>query len=400
MAKTLHRLTARQIRADLSHGLHHDGGGLYLQNRPHGGRSWLFRFSHDGKQHWMGLGSIEETPIKQARDLAAQYRGELRQGINPLAKRKRAHAAVVASTSRALTFADSVDKFLQAKGAQWSNPKHAGQWRSTLETYAVPLIGRKAVSEIETSDVMAVLSPIWLEKTETASRLRGRIEKVLDWATVGGYRQGDNPARWRGHLKELLADPIAAKDQQHFPALPYTEAPDFIKALRPRSGIAALAAEFVILTAARTNMVRGAEWSEIDLDSKVWTVPGNRMKGKKNRRREHRIPLSSRAVAILETVKGLHSVVVFPSTKDRPLSESGMLALLKRMKRTDITMHGFRSTFRDWAAETTGHPADVVEMALAHVISNKAEAAYRRGDLFEKRRALMDDWAAYLEGAQ
>jgi integrase len=398
MAKTLHRLTPRQVRGTLSHGLHHDGGGLYLQNRPHGGRSWLFRFTHDGKQHWMGLGSLEHVPLKQARDEAARCRDELRQGINPLAKRNREHTHRVISTSRAMTFSRAVEKFLAAKSPAWSNPKHAKQWVSTLNTYAAP-IGNKPVSEIDTNDVMAVVSPIWLEKTETASRLRGRIEKVLDWCTVGGYRQGDNPARWRGHLKELLANPTTAKNQQHFNALPYQEAPQFISELRKRRGMAARAAEFVILTAARTNMLRGARWDEIDFNAKVWTVPAERMKGKKNRRREHRIPLCARAVEILRTLQGLHAEIVFPSTKNKPLSENAMLALLRRMKRSDLTMHGFRSTFRDWAAETTPHPSDVVEMALAHVIANKSEAAYRRGDLLEKRRLLMDDWATYLEGS-
>lgn len=389
---------ARQIKGDLPHGLYHDGGGLYLQNRPHGGRSWLFRFAHDDKPHWMGLGSLAEVSLKQARDLAARYRDELRLGINPLSKRNRERTAVVAASSRSLTFKSAVDEFLRAKSAQWSSPKHAAQWRSTLETYALPVLGSKPVSEIETTDIMAVLSPIWLEKTETASRVRGRMEKILDWCAVGGYRQGDNPARWRGHLKELLADPVAAKDQRHFAALPYADAPTFITALRTRAGVAALAAEFSILTAARTNMVRGARWSEFDLDAALWTVPAERMKGRKNRRRDHRVPLSARAVEILKSAQGLHAQVVFPIGDGRSLSENAMLALLKRMGRKDITMHGFRSTFRDWAAETTAHPSDVVEMALAHVITNKAEAAYRRGDLLEKRRALMDEWAAYLEG--
>lgn len=398
MAKTLHRLTSRQVSGELPDGLHHDGGGLYLQNRPHGGRSWLFRFTHDGKQHWMGLGSVEHVSLKEAREQAEQCRVELRQGINPLAKRNREHSHRVTTTSRAMTFSKAVEKFLEAKAPQWSNPKHAGQWESTLNTYAVPIIGSKPVSEIDTSDVMAVLSPIWLAKTETASRLRGRIEKVLDWCTVAKYRQGDNPARWRGHLKELLADPVAAKNQQHLPALPYKDAPGFIGALRTRQGTSALAAEFVILTAARTNMVRGARWDEIDLEAKVWTVPADRMKGKKNKRREHRVPLSDRAVEILRIVQDLHAEIVFPSTQNKPLSENAMLALLRRMGRSDVTMHGFRSTFRDWASETTSHPSDVVEMALAHVITNKAEAAYRRGDLLEKRRKLMNDWAAYLEG--
>ncbi|MCL7744353.1 tyrosine-type recombinase/integrase [Guyparkeria hydrothermalis] len=401
MAKTLHRLTARQVTAkSLPPGVHHDGGGLYLQNREHGHRSWLFRFTHDGKRHWMGLGSIEELPLAEAREQAAAFRAEVKRGINPMSKRRENYAATVSRTSRAMTFEKAMDRFLAAKSAQWSNDKHAKQWRSTLTQYALPKLGSMPVSEITTDDVLRVLEGQWLKKTETMNRVRGRIEKILDWATAAKHREGDNPARWRGNLKELLADPTTAKNEQHFAALPYDQVADFVGDLRGRAGMSAKAAEFVILTAARTTMVRGATWDEIDLEARVWTIPAERMKGRKNQRREHKIPLSDRAVEILESVRGDHPEIVFPSTTGRAMSENAMLALLKRMDRRDVTIHGFRSTFRDWAAETTHYPHEVVEMALAHTIKNKAEAAYRRGDLLEKRRALMQEWADYCQPAK
>lgn len=398
MAKTLHRLTARQVIAkSLPSGLHHDGGGLYLQNRDHGHRSWLFRFTHDGKRHWMGLGSIEETALSEAREQAAQFRAEVKRGINPMTQRRAQIAATVSRTSRAMTFESAMDRFLASKSAQWSNEKHAKQWRSTLTRYALPKLGKMPVAEITTDDVLRVLEGEWLEKTETMNRVRGRIEKILDWATAAKHREGDNPARWRGNLKELLADPTTTKNEQHFAALPYDQVPEFVAELHGRPGMSAKATEFTILTAARTTMVRGATWSEIDLEARVWTVPAERMKGRKNQRREHKIPLSDRAVEILESVQGDHPEIVFPSTSGRAMSSNTMLALLKRMDRSDVTIHGFRSSFRDWAAETTSYPHEVVEMALAHTIKNKAEAAYRRGDLLKKRRALMQDWAEHCQ---
>ncbi|MFA7522995.1 MAG: integrase family protein [Halothiobacillaceae bacterium] len=273
MAKTLHRLTVRQVRAkSLPFGLHHDGGGLYLQNREHGHRSWLFRFTHDGKRHWMGLGSVEETSLAEGRELAAQYRAEVKRGINPMTKRRERIAAAVSRTSRIMTFENAMDRFLAAKAPQWSNEKHAKQWRSTLTRYALPKLGGMPVAEITTDDVLRVLEGEWLNKTETMNRVRGRIEKILDWSTAAKHREGDNPARWRGNLKELLADPTTAKNEQHFAALPYDEIAEFVSGLRKRSGMSARAAEFTILTAARTAMTRGAAWDEIDLEARVWTT--------------------------------------------------------------------------------------------------------------------------------
>jgi integrase len=291
-----------------------------------------------------------------------------------------------------LTFAECAEKYVDSQAPGWSNPKHVAQWRSTLTKLAGPVIGHLPVDQVNTPLILRCLEPIWTTKTETASRLRGRIESVLDWSAVRGYRKGDNPARWRGHLDKLLPRPTRVVRVKHYPALPFTDVGQFMQQLRKDTGVASRALELLILTAARTNEVILAKWSEIDLNAKVWVVPAEHMKAK----RKHRVPLSTASIGALEAVKGLDKTYVFPGhRRNSHLSNAAMLQVLKRLDRAGITVHGFRSTFRDWCAESTNYPADVAEMALAHALRDKTEAAYRRGDLFEKRARLMTDWARY-----
>jgi integrase len=294
-----------------------------------------------------------------------------------------------------MTFREGAETYIAAHKAGWKNPKHAAQWPATLATYVYPVFGDLPVQAIDTGLVMKALEPIWTAKPETATRVRGRIESVIDWATARGYRQGENPARWRGHLENLFPKKSKVRRVEHHPALPYDEIGAFTASLRGQGGIGARALEFLILTAARTGEVIGARWDEFDLAQKVWTVPAERMKAGK----EHRVPLSAPALAIVEAMRETReSEFVFPGGKrGKPLSNMAMLKLLKRMGRDDLTAHGFRSSFRDWAAESTGFPSEVVEMALAHMVGDKVEAAYRRGDLFAKRRQLMEAWARYCE---
>ena len=292
-----------------------------------------------------------------------------------------------------MTFKEAAENYITAHEKGWKNAKHGAQWSSTLKTYAYPIIGSIGVAEVETAHVMRILEPIWATKTETASRVRGRIESVLDWATVRGYRKGDNPARWRGHIEHLLAARNNIAPVEHHAALPFNEIGAFMIDLRQRSGFGTWALEFSILTAARSGEVRGAKWAEIDLDGKVWTIPAARMKAK----REHRIPLSDDALALLVTIPRVDGTdLVFPSTKGTELSDATLTATIKRMG-ANVTAHGFRSTFRDWAGETTAYPREVIEHALAHQLKDKAEAAYARGSLFDKRRRLMEDWAKFCK---
>ena len=299
------------------------------------------------------------------------------------------------NAAKAMTFRDCAARYIASHRAGWRNPKHAAQWEATLATYAGPVMGGLSVQAIDTALVLKVLEPIWTTKPETAGRVRGRIESVLDWAKVRGYRAGENPARWRGHLDKLLPARSKVRRVEHHAALPYAELPGFLMSLRDQEGIAARALEFAIVTAARTGEVIGARWSEIDLLEKIWTVPPGRMKAGK----EHRVPLSARALAILEEMqphRHAEDSFVFPGAKlGRPLSNMAFLMLLRRMGRDDLTAHGFRSSFRDWAAERTNFPSEVAEMALAHMVGSKVEAAYRRGDLFEKRSRLMAAWATF-----
>jgi integrase len=332
------------------------------------------------------------TP-EEARTAAGKARRLVLEGIDPIEARRTQREARMIAEAKRLTFAQCVDRYLDAHADGWRNPKHRAQWRATLKTYAGKVLGPLDVAAVDTGLVLRVLEPIWKSKTETASRLRGRIESVLDWATVHRLRQGPNPAQWKGHLDKLLAAPTKVSKVRHHPALPFAEVGAFMGELREQLGIGAAALEFTVLCAARTGEVRGATWAEFDLDAHVWTIPADRMKAQ----REHRVPLSAAARAVLKKMdESRLGEFVFPGAKEgRPLSDMSLTAVLRRMKRDGITVHGFRSTFRDWAAEQTGYPQHLIEMALAHTIANKTEAAYRRGDLLDKRARLMAEWARY-----
>ena len=376
-------------------GRHADGSGLHLLVKPTGARSWVYRFMLNGKSRDVGLGTAGPggMSLADARDAAAVLRLKVKAGTDPLAERERDAAQALATAQAAkvagTTFKDVAATYMAANEGSWRNPKHRQQWGNTLATYVYPVVGDLPVADVDTTHVLTILEPIWKGKAETASRVRGRIETILDAAKARGYRQGENPARWRGHLAQIL--PARTRlSRGHHKAIAYDAIPDFVRALHKREAVAALALEFVTLTAARSGEVIGARWSEVDLAKAIWTVPADRMKAGK----EHRVPLSPRAVAILESLKPLGSEWLFPSAKGGKLSGMAMAMLMRRMK-VDATVHGFRSGFRDWAAECTGYAHEVAEMALAHTIENKVERAYRRGDLFDKRRRLMDDWATY-----
>ena len=400
MARQIHRLTSDFVAAVAQPGRYPDGGGLYLQVGPTGSKSWLLRYMSAGKSREMGLGPLSTVTLAEARKRAKQHKLKLLDGIDPIAEREAKRRAEKLKAALATTFDECAEAYIKAHQGGWRNAKHAEQWRSTLAVYASPVFGSLPVQAVDTAQVMKALEPIWVEKTETANRVRGRIEKVLDWAKVRGYRDGENPARWRGHLDKLLPARRKVQKVEHFAALPYAEMGEFMRALRAQEGNATLALELVILTACRTSEVVNARWAEFDLEGKVWTIPGERMKSG----REHRVPLSDAAVAVLRTMQArAEGDYVFAGGKtNKPLSSMAMLVLLKRMGRGDLTVHGFRSTFRDWAAEMTNFPREVAEMALAHAVKDQTEAAYRRGDLFEKRRKLMQAWAEYCgrEGAK
>jgi integrase len=406
MGRQLHKLSPAAIRNAKRPGLYGDGAGLWLDvhertdvsgKKLAPGKSWIFRFMLNGRARSMGLGALHTVSLAEARDRARAARQKLLDGVDPLDQREAARAAAALEAAKAITFKTAAEQFIEAHKAGWKNAKHAEQWPATLETYAYPIIGALPVQAIDTGLVLKVLEPIWTTKPETANRVRGRIENVLDWARVRGYRTGDNPARWKGHLDQTLPAKAKVRQAKHHAALPYAQIGDFVPALRAQNGTAARAMEFTILTAARTGEVIGARWNEIDLDEKLWVVPAERMKAG----REHRVPLAPRAVEILKSLrpaKGEPKADAFVFGGDKPgmaLSNMAMLALLKRMGRGDLTVHGFRSTFRDWAAERTSYPSEVAEMALAHTVSDKVEAAYRRGDMFQKRRRLAEAWASY-----
>lgn len=382
MARKINRLNARAVATITKHGRHADGGGLYLSISPNGGRRWVFLFRWHGKPTEIGLGSARDVTLARARELASQARAKLAEGINPKDARR---------PSKGATFGECADRVIEAMRPSWRNSKHAAQWEMTLRDYAAPL-RRLPVDKIATDDVLSVLKPFWNEKPETASRLRGRIERVLDAAKAQGLRNGENPARWRGHLDQLLPK-RQHLSRGHHAAMPYADLPTFMHELQSRQATAALALEFAILTAARSGEVLGAEWNEFDLDRAVWTIPPARMKAG----REHRVPLSKRAIKIAKAMNEVRNCdFVFPGQKaGKSLSVMALEMVLRRMKVGGVTVHGFRSSFRDWSAECTHFTNEVCEAALAHMIENKAEAAYRRGDLFDKRRKLMEAWAFY-----
>lgn len=394
MVRGFNRLTALAVTRTKMPGMYPDGGGLYLQVTKTGSKSWLFRFMLQGRARVMGLGPLHTVSLAEARAKAAEARKLRVAGIDPIEARKAEINKANLESAKAISFKIAAEKYIESHKPSWRNARHAAQWASTLDTYVYPVLGDLPVQGIDVALVMKVLEPIWIKKTETASRIRGRIEAVLDWSSARGYRLGDNPARWRGHLQNLLPARSKVQRVKHLPALRYEEIGGFMTVLRDREGIAACALEFTILTATRTSETIGARWSEIDLGKKEWLIPVERIKGGK----EHRVPLSGRAVAILKEMIGgtADEDFVFPGArKGRHLGTMAMLSLLKRMKRSDITVHGFRSTFRDWTAERTSYPRDVAEAALAHVIPDAVERAYRRGDLFQKRRRLMDEWAGF-----
>ncbi len=395
MAREHKKLNALMVSRAKERGYYADGGGLYLQVSASGAKSWVFRFKKEGKLREMGLGPAHTITLVEAREQAIDCRKQRLLDIDPIEARREGEAANRLAKSKEMTFRQCAEAYIDAHKASWSNAKHAAQWPSTLQTYAYPVFGEAPVQSIDVGLVTKAIEPIWQTKTETASRLRGRIESVLDWAAVRGFRQGDNPARWKGHLDKLLPQRERVQRVVHHAALPYLEIGAFMGLLREQGSTSALALEFLILTATRTNEVIGATWAEFDLDAALWTIPATRMKAK----REHRVPLSKPALAL---VRNLHanrsSDFVFPGAKaDRALSNMALLMLRKRMKRDGLTIHGFRSTFRDWAAERTNFPREVAEHALAHSLPNKVEAAYQRSDLFEKRRLMMEEWATFCD---
>jgi integrase len=396
MGRHIHRLTDRQIKSakppqDRRGIMLSDGGNLLLQvSRSASGddfnRSWIFRYELDGKRHDLGLGPLDTLNLAEARAKARSLRQKLLDGIDPHTEREQQRAdrlAKLAERARAMTFRECAMRCIASHEDGWRNHDHRRQWRASLEQYAHPVIGDLPVDEIATPHVVKVLEPIWKDIPETASRVRGRIEKVLGWATVRGFRSGDNPARWRGHLAELFPAKGKLAPAKHHSALAFTDVPALMAELAATDHVAARAVEFTILTAARAGEILGATWDEIDLKAKTWTIPASRMKAK----REHRVPLSDRAHALLRAI---------PRTDKRvfPIGERAMLTLIQE-RRPGVTVHGFRSSFRDWASERTNYPPVVAEQALAHTIGSKVERAYHRTDLFEKRRRLMADWAAW-----
>jgi integrase len=387
------KLTAVKADKVKAPGYYGDGGGLFLQVSRYRTKSWVFRFKVHGRLREMGLGSLDTYGLAEARERARGCRKLRDEGKDPIEERNAARLQAKLEAAKAMTFEQCAERYIAAHRAGWRNGKHRDQWASTLATYVNPLFGALPVRAIDTALVMRAVEPIWNEKPETASRVRGRIESILDWAAARGFRQGENPARWRGHLDKLLPKKTKVRRVEHHTALPYREIGTFIDDLRRQEGVGARALEFAMLTAARTGEAIGARWDEFDLADRLWTIPAERMKAGK----EHRVPLSEAVVAILEDLQKVrHGDFVFPGGRaGRPISNMAMAMTLRRMARGELTVHGFRSTFRDWASERTGFPREVAEMALAHTVTDAVERAYRRGDLFTKRRQLMDAWAKF-----
>lgn len=387
------RLTALAVRKMQTPGYYCDGAGLYLQVVESGAKSWIFRFKLNGKQRDMGLGPVHTVTLAEARSRARACRLLVLDGQDPIEARRASKLAEALERAQVTTFDQCAQGYIQAHRSSWKNAKHAAQWESTLSTYASPIIGGLPVGAVDTDLIVKVLAPIWQSKTETASRLRGRLESILDWATTSRFRQGDNPARWRGHLENLLANPGRAKRVVHHPALPWQEIGSFMMALRAQEGVGAKAVQLAILTAARSGEVRLATWEEIDVEAALWTIPADRMKAG----REHRVPLSRAALELLNAMPRIGELIFPGARQGKPLSDMSLSAVLRRMGRGDVTVHGFRSTFRDWCSESTNFPREVCEHALAHSLPDKVEAAYRRGDLIEKRTLLMQAWSDYCE---
>jgi integrase len=390
MARAFNRLKDLTVKRATKPGLYPDGAGLYLRVGPTGAKAWVFRYRRDGRLHDLGLGPLHTISLAAARQRAQKCREQRLDGIDPLEAKRAGRDAARVTAAKAMTFEDCAAAYIAAHQAAWSNTKHRKQWPATLTAYAYPVFGALSVQAVDTALVMKVLEPLWNIRTETASRLRGRIESVLDWAKTRGYREGDNPARWRGHLDNQLPKKSRVKPVEHLAALPYAEIVSFMAALRRREGVTARALEFLILTAARVGEVAGATWDEINRDERLWTIPANRMKGG----REHRVPLSDAAMAVIE-----HMAACRQSDQIFPRRGAALLAVLRDLRAGNATIHGFRSSFRDWAAEIRGFPAEVAEMALAHRVGSAVEQAYRRSDLFARRRQLAEAWAAFCAGS-
>jgi integrase len=393
MAKSVQLLSPTAL-ASKREGLHHDGAGLYLQVK-NGGRSWVFRYMRNGKARHMGLGPIADVSLAKARRKAAECRSLLHDGIDPLDARKANIEAAKLSAAKSVTFRQCAERYIEAHKSGWRNAKHAAQWLSTLGAYAFPLLGPLPVQAIDTGLVMKVLQPIWAKKTETATRVRQRIEAVLNWATTRGFRKGDNPARWRGHLANLLPKASKVHKVTHFEAMPYEDLPSFFTDLAKRNTISAKALAFTILTVARSGETRNATLGDVDFKKAIWVVPPERTKSS----REHRVPLTKEALALLRDLPHLRNdaeALLFPSANNRALSDTAMRKYLQDdLKKSGLTVHGFRSTFRVWAAERTNAPREIAEAALGHVIGDRTEAAYLRSDFFARRRKLMEMWAKF-----
>jgi integrase len=394
MARTLNRLTTKFIESKRRRpGMYADGGGLYLRVAEGGSKQWIYRYITNGRCRDMGIGPSHVLTLAEARERARTASKLRLDGIDPIDHKRAQRGAAAADAAKAMTFRQCAAGFIRDNGAKWTNAKHRHAWESTLVKYVYPALGESPVGLIDTPLVLKVLKPLWRRIPETASRVRGRIEAVLGWATVHHYRSGDNPARWQNHLQQALPARSEVVKVEHHPALPYAQMSDFMEKLRQDSSVMARCLEFIALTAARLGEATNALWSEIDLKARTWTIPADRMKAGK----EHKVPLSDAAMAILKEMLAIRqSDYVFPGYKQgRPLGHNVMPVLVKRVSGMDITVHGLRSTFRDWAAERTSFPNEIAEMALAHAIPNAVEAAYRHGDLFEKRRRLIDAWAEY-----
>ena len=391
------KLTALGVARLKTPGMYGDGHGLWLQVTGKGGKSWIFRFKIAGRAREMGLGSAHAFSLAEARERARECRKLTADGIDPVEVRKEKRQEAALEVAKAVTFRTCAEAYMEAHKAGWRSGKHAVQWPSSLQNHVYPVIGDLPVQAIDTGLVMKVLEPIWTTRSETATRVRARIESVLDWATTHGYRRGENPARWRGHLQNLLPKRSRVKWVQHYAALPFKQMPAFMVDLRAQNSVSARALEFVILTAVRSGEATGALWSEIDMKVGIWTVPAERMKAGV----EHRVPLSAPALAVLQQMRGLNDTLVFVGSRSkRRLSDKVLRSMLVKVSRVDATVHGFRSSFRDWAGECTAFPRDLAEMALAHAVGDATERAYRRSDLFEKRRELMDAWAAFIVGSK
>lgn len=401
MARSIGRLTALKVEKAKEPGMYGDGGGLYLRVSDTGAKNWILRFMLDRRPRWMGLGPLTLYGLADARARALDARRKRHDGIDPIEARRAERARRRLDAAKAITFKQCAEDYINSHRAGWRNAKHKYQWPATLSAYAYPVIGTMPVQAVDTGLVLKVLQPLWTAKPETAGRVRQRMESILDFAKVRGYRDGENPARWRGHLDKLLPARSRVREVEHLAALPYAELPAFMANLRTREAVAARALEFLILAAARTGEAVGARWHEIDLRGKVWAVPAPRMKA----HRQHRVPLSPRALAVLDEMQAARQgdnpdAFVFAGSKPgKPLSNMAFLMLLRRMGLYNLTVHGFRATFKTWASERTSFQNEIVEAALAHVIGDKVEQAYRRGDMFEKRRRLMQQWATYCTTA-